>query len=92
MDKTLSSETFKVLPVLVCGTGEIWEKTFGKMVEDLKRNLSRDIQVLKGVIINEEKEVLTLKESITEADLVLLYKPHLGLGNCVLKIAELDFP
>lgn len=92
MDKTLSSGTFKVLPVLVCGRGEIWERTFGKIVEGLKKNLSSDIQVLKGVIINEEKEVLTLKESIIEADLVLLYKPHLGLGNCVLKMAEFGLP
>lgn len=92
MDKMLSLVAFKVLPALVCGKGEIWEKTFGKMVEDLKGNLSRDIQVLKGVIINEEKEVIALKESMAEADLVLLYKPHLGLGNCVLKIAEFGFP
>lgn len=92
MDKRLASRTFAVLPILVCGKGEIWEKTFEKMVKDLKENLSGDIQVLKGAIINEEKEVIALKESITEGNAILLYKPHLGLGNCVLKIAEFGLP
>ena len=92
MDKTLSSETFKVLPVLVCGKGEIWEKSFGKIVKDLKENLSGNIQVLNGVVINEEKEVVTLKKFITDAEVVLLYKPHLELGNCILKIAEIGLP
>jgi len=92
IDKILSSETFKVLPVLVCRKGEIWEKTFGGMLKGLKKNLSSKIQVLNGIIINEETEVVASRESISEADGVLLYKPHLGLGNCVLKIAEFRLP
>ncbi|OYD14427.1 hypothetical protein CH333_03330 [candidate division WOR-3 bacterium JGI_Cruoil_03_44_89] len=82
----------KVLPVLVCRKEERWEKTFGKTVEELGDNLSGKVQVLKGFIINEEKEVSTLKESLTEADAILLYKPHLGLENCVIKIAEFGLP
>ena len=91
MKAALSSETLKVLPVLVCRKGEEEEKFAGK-VEQLTNKLTFEAQVLKEIIVNDERDVSPLDKLVEEADVILLYKPHLGLGNCVVKISEYDLP
>jgi L-fucose isomerase-like protein len=61
-------------------------------LKQLKKNLKVDIDILNGIIIHEEAEVALIKENVLNADVILLYKPHLGLGNCIVKICELGLP
>lgn len=51
-----------------------------------------DVQILKDVIINKEEDVPPLDKHVAKADVILLYKPHLGLGNCIIKISEYGLP
>jgi len=85
-------ETLKILPVLVCRKGQVKENFMPEKIKELKENLKLDVQILKSVVINEEKDVSLLNENVTKADAILLYKPHLGLGECVIKISEHNLP
>jgi len=60
--------------------------------KQLRENLKFDAQILKEVVINEEADVPLLNEHVAKADVILLYKPHLGLGNCIAKICEFGIP
>ena len=60
--------------------------------KQLRENLKFDAQILKEVVINEEADVPLLNEHVVKADVILLYKPHLGLGNCIAKICEFGIP
>jgi len=84
--------SLKVLPILVCREGIMNEQDFLGRIEELRGNLSVEVQILNGFIINEESHLALLEEPIKEADVILLYKPYLGLGNCVIKIAEYRIP
>ncbi|MGC8895533.1 MAG: hypothetical protein ACP5LB_02020 [Candidatus Bathyarchaeia archaeon] len=85
-------EPFKILPVLVCRKGQVDEDFMKKKIEQLKENLKINIQILEHAIVNEEKKVPLLKEQLAKADAILIYKPHLGLGDCIVKISEYSFP
>jgi L-fucose isomerase-like protein len=61
-------------------------------VKQLRKNLKIDAQILKDIVINEETDVPLLNEHVAKADVILLYKPHLGLGNCIAKISEYSLP
>lgn len=61
-------------------------------VKQLRKNLKIDAQILKDIVINEETDVPLLNEHVAKADVILLYKPHLGLGNCIAKICECGLP
>ncbi|MGQ9506259.1 MAG: hypothetical protein ACUVTB_00175 [Candidatus Bathycorpusculaceae bacterium] len=63
-----------------------------KKIKQLKENLKIDVQILGYVVVNEEKDVPTLKEHLAKANAILLYKPHLGLGDCIIKISEYGLP
>ena len=91
MKASLSSDTLKVLPVLVCRKGEGEEK-FTEKVGQLTNQLTFEAQVLKEIIVNDKKDVSLLDKLVEKADVILLYKPHLGLGNCVIKISEYGLP
>jgi len=92
LNQTSLFSSFKVLPVLVCLKKIMDAKTFKKRLKKLKENISVEAQILEEVIVNEEKNLAAVKERVKEADVVLLYKPYLGLGSCVIKIAELGLP
>jgi len=84
--------TFKVLPVLVCRREEMKKVNFPKRIEELKRNILPGVQVLEEFIISDEKNLTHLEKCMGEPDVVLLYKPKLGLGNCAIKIIEFNRP
>jgi len=85
-------EFLKVLPVLVCRKGQVKENFIEEKMKQLRKNLKLDIQILKDVIVNEEKDVSLLNGHVAKADAILLYKPHLGLGDCVVKTSEYNLP
>jgi hypothetical protein len=85
-------ELLKILPVLVCRKGQVTENFMEEKLKQLKKNLKVAVDILNAVIINEEADVTLLKENVLNADVILLYKPHLGLGNCIAKICEFDLP
>lgn len=85
-------ELFKVLPVLVCRKGQVEENFMEKRMEQLRENLKINVQILEHIVINDEKDVPILKESLAKVDCILLYKPHLGLGDCIIKISDYDIP
>ena len=68
--------SLKVLPILVCKEEIINEQDFLGRIEELRGNLSVEVQILNGVIINEESHLALLEEPIKEADVILLYKPY----------------
>jgi hypothetical protein len=85
-------EPFKILPVLICRKGQVKENFMEEKVKKLGENLKIPAQILEHAVINEEGEIPLLKERLAKADAILLYKPHLGLGNCVVKILEYNLP
>jgi L-fucose isomerase-like protein len=86
------SEHLKIIPVLVCRKGQVKENFMEEKVKQLRKNLKIDAQILKDIVINEETDVPFLNEHVAKADVILLYKPHLGLGNCIAKISEYSLP
>jgi L-fucose isomerase-like protein len=86
------SEHLKIIPVLVCRKGQVKENFMEEKVKQLRKNLKIDAQILKDIVINEETDVPLLNEHVAKADVILLYKPHLGLGNCIAKISEYSLP
>ncbi|MEM3696210.1 MAG: hypothetical protein QXQ94_01725 [Candidatus Bathyarchaeia archaeon] len=85
-------EPFRILPVLVCRKGQVEENFMEKKIKRLRENLKNNVQLLEHIVINEEKDVPILKEHLARADVILLYKPHLGLGDCIIKISEYGLP
>jgi L-fucose isomerase-like protein len=85
-------ELLKILPVLVCRKEQVKENFMEEKTKQLRENLEFDAQILKEVVINEEADVPLLNEHVAKADVILLYKPHLGLGNCIAKICEFGLP
>lgn len=83
---------FKVLPILVCRRGQIKEVNFPRRVEELKENILPEVQVLEEAVVSDETELIHLEKYMDETDVVLLYKPKLGLGNCVRRIIEFNRP
>ncbi|MEM3700602.1 MAG: hypothetical protein QXL57_07030 [Candidatus Bathyarchaeia archaeon] len=63
-----------------------------KKIKQLRENLKINAQILMHIVINEEKDVPTLNEHFAKADVILLYKPHLGLGDCIIKVSEYGLP
>lgn len=85
-------EPLKVLPVLVCRKGQVKDGFVDEKLKHLGKNVRSDVQILKHVVINEEKDISLLKKPQAEAEAILLYKPHLGLGECIVKIVEFNLP
>jgi len=85
-------ESLKILPVLVCRKEQVKEDFMEQKMRQLKKNLKLAVQILKDVVVNEEKDVSLLNEHVAEADVILLYKPHLGLGDCIVKISAYGLP
>lgn len=82
----------KILPVLVCRKGQVTQNFVEETLTQLRRNLKLDVQILKDIVINEKKDVQLLNEHVAEADAILLFKPHLGLGDCIVQISEYNLP
>lgn len=82
----------KVLPVIVCREEQAGDIDFQKRMEELKEHISTRAQILEECVISGEKDLVKLENRISEADVILLYKPRLGLGNCVVKIVESNLP
>jgi L-fucose isomerase-like protein len=85
-------ELLKVLPVLVCRKEQAHKNFMDEKLKQLKKNLKANVQILKDIAFNDEKDVSLLNEYVAKADAILLYKPHLGLGNCIVKISEYNLP
>ena len=92
LEVSSESELFRVFPVLVCRKGQVQENFMEEKTKQLMKNLKVDVQILKDAVVNDEKDVPLLKEHMAKADVILLYKPHLGLGNYVVKISEYGLP
>jgi hypothetical protein len=84
--------SLRVLPVIVCREEQVRDIDFQKGMEELRKNISTEIRILKECIINGEKDLVKLEERVSEADVILLLKPGLGLGSCVVKIVESNLP
>jgi L-fucose isomerase-like protein len=85
-------ERLKILPILVCRKEQVTENLMEEKMKQLRKNFEIDAEILKDILINEETDVSLLNEHIAKADVILLYKPHLGLGNCIAKISEYGLP
>lgn len=85
-------ELLKILPILVCRKGQVSDNFMGEKLKLLKKNLDIDIELLKPVTVNDEEDVKLLKKHLAKADTILLYKPHLGSGNCIIEISKYNFP
>lgn len=88
----LPSKPLRVLPILVCRKQQTKAVAFEKKVEELKKGLQVEVQVLKEITINDERGLVGLGNYVKDADVILIYKPHLGLGKCVIKISEFALP
>lgn len=86
------SHSFKILPLLVCRKEIMSEEEFKKRLRELNENLKVEAQILRGVIISEESDLALLADPVKRADVILLYKPYLGLPRCVVEIAEYGVP
>jgi L-fucose isomerase-like protein len=86
------SELLKILPVLVCRKEQRHENFMDEKLEQLRKNLKVDVQILKDIAVSDDKDVQLLDEYVAKADVILLYKPHLGLGSSIVKISEHNFP
>jgi len=84
--------SLRVLPVIVCREEQVRDIDFQKGMEELRKNISTEVRILKECIINGEKDLVKLEERVSEADVILLLKPGLGLGSCVVKIVESNLP
>jgi L-fucose isomerase-like protein len=92
-DRTLpSSRHFRILPVLVCRSEQIEEVNLEMRIEELNRNILPGTEILKEVVISDEKELTHLERYIGDTDVVLLYKPKLGLGNFIIEIVKFNCP
>jgi L-fucose isomerase-like protein len=85
-------ELLKILPVLVCRKEQTHENFIDEKLKQLRKNLKVDVQILKSIDVYDEKDVPLLDEYAAKADVVLLYKPHLGLGSCIVKISQYNLP
>jgi len=85
-------EFLKVLPVLVCRRGQVEEDFMKERMKRLSKNLKVNVRILEDTVVNEEDDITLLEEFMQKGDVILLYKPHLGLGNCVVKISEYNLP
>ena len=85
-------EPLRVLPVLVCRKGQVKDNFMEEKLKQLKKNLKSDVHILKPAIINEEKDISLLEKRQDKAEAILLYKPRLGLGDCIIKISEFNLP
>jgi hypothetical protein len=92
MNKSFSSGSLKVLPVLICRNEDVKREFLERRIEQLRNNLSFKPQLLEAIVVNEERDVLSMENSVQKADVILLYKPHLGQGSCVVKISECGLP
>jgi L-fucose isomerase-like protein len=86
------SELLKIFPVLVCRKGQTHENFMDEKLAQLRKNLKVDVQILRDIAVNDEAGVQLLEEYARKADVILLYKPHLGLGNCIVRISEYNLP
>lgn len=82
----------KVLPTIVCREEQMKDIDLREGMEELKKNISTEIRILEECFISGEKDLVKLEARISEADAILLYKPRLGLGSCVVKIIESNIP
>jgi len=85
-------EPLRVLPVLVCRKGQVKDNFMEEKLKQLKKNLKSDVHILKPAIINEEKDISLLGKRQDKAEAILLYRPHLGLGDCIIRISEFNLP
>jgi L-fucose isomerase-like protein len=85
-------ELLKILPVLVCRKEQIQENFMDEKSKQLRKSLKVNVQILKSIAVYDEKDVSLLGEYAAKADAILLYKPHLGLGSCIVKISEYNLP
>jgi len=61
-------------------------------LKQLRKNLKSNVQILNHIIINEEKDISLIAKQQAKADAILLYRPHLGLSECIIKISEFNLP
>jgi len=85
-------EPSKILPILVCRKSQVDESFMEEKMKQLRKNLKSDIKILEYAVVNEEKDIPILKEHSAKADAILIYKPHLGLGDCIIEISESGLP
>jgi L-fucose isomerase-like protein len=84
--------SIKVLPVLVCRKGQVPEQFLSETMETLHKNLNIETEILGGVTINDEDDLALFDVHAKDADAILLYKPHLGLGKCIAEIVKYGLP
>jgi hypothetical protein len=82
----------KVLPVVVCREERLEEAQLASFNEGLKGSLGPEVQLLDSSLARSIADLEAFPAAAAEADAILIYKPHLGLGDCVLKVAEQGKP
>jgi hypothetical protein len=86
------ANALRLLPVLVCRREKLEEADLPGLLAGLKSNSVPDVQVLEELVARDLTDLTNLARAAAEADVLLLCKPHLGLGDCVIKIAEHPLP
>lgn len=92
MEIRTKEKPFKVFPIMVCRKEQLEEEHFVQRIEEFRKNLVVEISLLKEVVITEEKDLTLLEKYAGDADVILLFKPHLGLGDLVIKIVKFNLP
>jgi L-fucose isomerase-like protein len=85
-------ESLRILPVLVCRKEQTLESFMEEKLKQLEKNLKINVQILKDITVNGDDDVSLLDEYVAKTDVILLYKPYLGLGNCIIKISAYNLP
>jgi len=85
-------EPLKVLPVLVCRKDQVKDSFIEEKLKHFREKVRPDVQILKHVVVNELKDVSFLEKQRAKAEAILLYRPHLGLGDCIVRISEFNLP
>jgi hypothetical protein len=92
MEIRTKEKPFKVLPVMLCRKEQLEEQHLVQRIKELQKNLVVEVSLLKEVVVNDEKDLTLLENYVEEADAILLFKPHLGMGDLVIKMVELNLP
>ncbi len=82
----------KVLPALVCREERLEEARLDRFIEELKRSVGPEVRLLEPLVVQSAADLGGFPTLAAGADAILLYKAHLGLGDCVLGVAEQDRP
>lgn len=84
--------TLKLLPVLVCRRERLAEADLQGFLERLEGHLPAGVRVSREIVVSDIADLGRFARPAAEADVILIYKTHLGLGDCVREIGAGNKP